>query len=172
MSQIAYSDERREAFQAFRLLHGADAALDRCDIDAARRWFLEEKAEGVARRLLVMLYFICLAIIFGCALGVDSELLQCMGVIFALIALLGRLFCLGVICSCDFESLSDTNREDILSHFFLSDAELDEAEAREAEIKAMEDEDERREREQAETVLARFNDTVSAEGFGDRREDE
>lgn len=167
MSEIAYSDERREAFLAFSLLHGADAALDRCAIDAARRWFSEKitKRERWAVRCFAFGGAdVALLAVYVCLSGreaVFSEL-GTVGTVLGGIALAAGIIILKDIEKHTLVDMSQTQREDILSHFFMSDAEL-------AEVEAAKAEDERREREQAETVLARFNDTVSAEGFGNER---
>lgn len=38
MVELAYSDERAEAFRAYMCLYGYKAAIDRCDWVAARLW--------------------------------------------------------------------------------------------------------------------------------------
>lgn len=55
MVELAYSDERAEAFRAYMCLYGYKAAIDRCDWVAARRWFYEkegERSRATARRAL------------------------------------------------------------------------------------------------------------------------
>lgn len=60
MVELAYSDERAEAFRAYMCLYGYKAAIDRCDWVAARRWFYEkegERSRATARRALFCVAF-------------------------------------------------------------------------------------------------------------------
>ena len=169
MSKIAYSSERREAFEAFRLLHGTDAALDRCDINAAQRWFSEQEERRVVKRMRWtwgFFVFLCTDVAFLTMLdaGVTS-FFPIVGISLGGIAgTMAMTLALNGYEKRTLDDISQRYREDILSHFFMSDYELGTGAVR-MEI-------ERREREQAETVLARFNDPASAEGFGDGRADE
>lgn len=163
MSKVEYSDERREAFLAFSRLHGDDTALKRCDADATRRWFHEKEdrkeTKGMrwVRRCFVFAGIdIALLFVLACLLGwALPDELYTVGSSVAGIAIAVGIVVRDNTKERTFDDISRTDREDILSHFFMSDAELAEVEAEKAE-------DDRR----AETVLARFNDTVSAEGFG------
>lgn len=134
MVEPAYSDERAEAFRAYMCLYGYKAAIDRCDWVAARRWFSEkegERSRATARWALHCVAFATAYMVLHISMPQLVEE--------------------------TFDDMPPSIRDDILSHFFISDAEIVEIEA-EKEQNETSIERSRVELEmEAKATLAKFN---------------
>lgn len=167
MTEPVYSDERADAFQAYRCLYGRKAAIDRCDLGAARRWFSEKESERERATGRKMLFFIALMSLGLLPLAVEVP--RPLGNVMetgALIAMFAAVVTLAGFKNHTFDDIPPSIRDDILSHFFMSDAEIAEIEVEKEQIERRR----RRSREElemeAKALLAKFNDKASEKTFG------
>lgn len=141
MVELAYSDERAEAFRAYMCLYGYKAAIDRCDWVAARRWFYEKegkRSRATARRALFCVAFATAYMVLHISMPqlveeVPRPLRNVMEA-GALIAMIAEAMTLVQFKEDTFDELPPSIRDDILSHFFMSDAEIIEIEAEKEQV--------------------------------------
>lgn len=156
MVEPAYSDERAEAFRAYMCLYGYKAAIDRCDWVAARRWFSEkegERSRATARWALHCVAFATAYMVLHISMPqLVEEVPRPLRNVMDSVALTSVRF-----KEETFDDMPPSIRDDILSHFFISDAEIVEIEA-EKEQNETSIERSRVELEmEAKATLAKFN---------------
>lgn len=174
MVEPAYSDERAEAFRAYRCLYGYKAAIDRCDCTAARRWFSEKEGKRRRTRARVALFYFAVAATASMVLHISMPRLMeevshsfrnLMDSVVLTLVVAGAVTLLGF----KEETLDDmppSIRDDILSHFFMSDVEIAEIEAeKERNKRSIERSREGLEME-AKATLAKFNNRAPKKTFG------
>lgn len=126
MVELAYSDERAEAFRAYMCLYGYKAAIDRCDWVAARRWFYEKegkRSRATARRALFCVAFATAYMVLHISMPqlveeVPRPLRNVMEA-GALIAMIAEAMTLVQFKEDTFDELPPSIRDDILSHLGL-----------------------------------------------------
>lgn len=170
MVELAYSDERAEAFRAYMCLYGYKAAIDRCDWVAARRWFYEkegERSRATARRALFCVAFATAYMVLHISMPqlveeVPRPLRNVMDSV-ALTSVFAGALTLVRFKEETFDDMPPSIRDDILSHFFISDAEI-------VEIEAEKEQNIERSREElemeAKATLAKFNNRAPKRTFG------
>lgn len=168
MTEPVYSDERAEAFQAYRCLYGYKAAIDRCDLGVARRWFSEKESERERATGRKVLFFIALALSLG-SLPLAVEMPRSLGNVMetgALTAMFAGAVILVRFKEYTFADLPPSHRDDILSHFFMSDAEIAEIEAEKEQVERQIERSREELEMEAKAILVKFNDKASEKTFG------
>lgn len=169
MVELAYSDERAEAFRAYMCLYGYKAAIDRCDWVAARRWFYEkegERSRATARRALFCVAFATAYMVLHISMPqlveeVPRPLRNVMEA-GALIAIIAGAMTLVQFKEDTFDELPPSIRDDILSHFFMSDAEITEIEAEKEQVERQIERSREELEMEAKATLAKFNGKTDA----------
>lgn len=157
MVEPAYSDERAEAFRAYMRLYGYKAAIDRCDWVAAR-WALFCVAFATA-------YMVLHISMPQLVEEVPRPLRNVMDAV-ALTSVFAGALALLRFKEETFDDMPPSIRDDILSHFFMSDVEIAEIEA-EKEQNETSIERSREELEmEAKATLAKFNNRAPKRTFG------
>lgn len=165
MKEIEYSDVRAEAFRAYECLYGRDAALVRCDAEAARRWYNEQSEKHTAKTFVevsfcvVVSFFALLALLLDFpSVGQDTnDVMDTWAVPVLLVGLIVGAY----ICRYPallFDGLPPSHRDDVLSHYFMSDAEIAEVAAEEEEAARQAEMERGRMEADARAILANFND--------------
>lgn len=169
MVELAYSDERAEAFRAYMCLYGYKAAIDRCDWVAARRWFSEkegERSRATARWALHCVAFATAYMVLHISMPqlveeVPRPLRNVMEA-GALIAMIAEAMTLVQFKEDTFDELPPSIRDDILSHFFMSDAEIIEIEAEKEQVERQIERSREELEMEAKATLAKFNGKTDA----------
>lgn len=162
--ETAYSDERAEAFRAYMCLYGYKAAIGRCDWGAARRWFSEKEGERERATGRKVLSLLALALSLGLLL-LAVEVPRPLGNVMeagALIAMIAGAMTLVQFKEDTFDELPPSIRDDILSHFFMSDAEITEIEAEKEQVERQIERSREELEMEAKATLAKFNGKTDA----------
>lgn len=173
MVEPAYSDERAEAFRAYMCLYGYKAAIDRCDWVAARRWFSEkegERSRATARRALFCVAFATAYMVLHISMPqlveeVPRPLRNVMDSV-ALTSVFAGALTLVRFKEETFDDMPPSIRDDILSHFFISDAEIVEIEAEKEQNKTSIERSREELEMEAKATLAKFNNRAPKRTFG------
>ena len=165
MVELAYSDERAEAFRAYMCLYGYKAAIDRCDWVAARRWFYEkegERSRATARRALFCVAFATAYMVLHISMPqLVEEVPRPLRNVMDSVALTLVRF-----KEETFDDMPPSIRDDILSHFFISDAEIVEIEAEKEQNKRSIERSREEQEMEAKATLAKFNNRAPKRTFG------
>lgn len=169
MVEPAYSDERAEAFRAYMRLYGYKAAIDRCDWVAARRWFSEkegERSRAVARWALFCVAFATAYMVLHISMPqlveeVPRPLRNVMDAV-ALTSVFAGALALLRFKEETFDDMPPSIRDDILSHFFMSDAEITEIEAEKEQVERQIERSREELEMEAKATLAKFNGKTDA----------
>lgn len=168
MVETAYSDERAEAFRAYMCLYGYKAAIGRCDWGAARRWFSEKEGERERATGRKVLSLLALALSLGLLLLVEEVPRPLRNVMdsVALTSVFAGALTLVRFKEETFDDMPPSIRDDILSHFFISDAEIVEIEAEKEQNKTSIERSREELEMEAKATLAKFNNRAPKRTFG------